>query len=103
MSARREMKKGDRVRVTGTVGTITGTVVDACRTVDLPAVDIPESDAARELLRNGFDLIALVEYAVLHHHVIFAALRDHGGAWWDIHGQALEVELAGENTAGRQC
>lgn len=98
------MKTDDTVTVSGAAGTVTALVLDVRDCRELPDLPVLESIPAREILNEGFKRVAVISH--LHGpepiQVMFVALQDHSGTWWDLKGQQLSitvVPVAAEATA----
>ena len=87
--------KGSLVRVSGPPGEVLAEIEEMHAPENLP--DIPElglglcSDARAMLHEDGFTHAALISYLMGSRRVVFAALQDRDGCWWDLKRQPLTI------------
>ncbi len=59
----------------------------------MPDLPVDVSDEARKILAEEFRSVAIVGYRFGPERipVMFVALEDESGAWWDLHGHQLSI------------
>jgi hypothetical protein len=98
------MKTGDNVSVHGRAGDVDdATILDIRPIEDLPDV-VPLIDVriVRALLiGDNFRRAAVIAYNFLDNgetvRVMFVALEDGRGSWWDLRGHNLQINEKGDN------
>jgi hypothetical protein len=89
------MRIGDTITVIGTRGQVSAKVLELRSARDMPAIPFVDcSEQARAILSAEFLRVAVIgyEYGPQHVPVMFIALEDQRGTWWDLHGQAIILE-----------
>lgn len=93
-----EFHTGDVVTIEGKAGKVDhAEVVDARDTSEMPVLSGLEdlSDQARQILAEEFARVAVIEYDyqtdVEQVPVLFVALQDFNGVWWDLKGHPLTI------------
>jgi hypothetical protein len=99
------MKTGDMITVEGKAGRVTARVLDVRAADELPDLPVDVSDAARKILADEFRNVAVIAYrlGVERIPVMFVALEDERGIWWDLRGHQLSISpvtaAAGDGSA----
>ena len=100
------MKTGDHISVHGRAGDVDdATILDIRSVEELPDLPLVDGPAARAILLEGcFRRAATIGYTFNDNGekvpVMFVALEDAEGLWWDLHGHNLQIDPIGEN---EQC
>lgn len=93
------LRTGQRVIISGSAGTVAGTVeqvspATAAGLPDLPGAPDP-SHVAAILAEADITHVAWITYAYTPaQQLMFAALRDREGKWWDLRGEELAIDPA---------
>jgi len=90
------MKTGDMITVEGKAGKVTAQVLDVRAADELPDLPVDVSDEARQILADEFRNVAVIAYrfGVERIPVMFVALEDEQGIWWDLKGHQLSITPA---------
>ena len=92
----RILQVGDSVTVSHPArGSVRAQVEQIATPEQLPHIeDAPPADFIRELLEElGIVQIAFISHPHNDQTIMFAALGDGGGRWWDLQRQNLEIRL----------
>lgn len=88
------MTIGGRVKISGRSGEVDGEVLEVRAVDDLP--DLPgfrfRSGAVREMLRTSCRRVAWLGYHYdADNFLVFVALEDFAGEWWDMQGNCISL------------
>jgi hypothetical protein len=91
-----KMKTGEMITVEGKAGKVTAQVLDVRAADELPDLPVDVSDEARKILADEFRNVAVIAYrfGVERIPVMFVALEDEQGIWWDLRGHQLSITPA---------
>jgi hypothetical protein len=89
-----KIQKGSLVRISGKAGTVLGHVDDIRPPAALPDIPLLEGLSRQTrgaLIEDGCQNVATISHYCGGERVVFVALQDANGRWWDLHHQPLTI------------